>query len=78
MYLIDARTPTPAGVVPPSDIIGAFEVRAGEVVPRSYQPNVNHLLVSSNGLFKLESALHEKLVERLLKQVTESPPRSTG
>jgi hypothetical protein len=74
VYLIDARTPTPAGAVPPSDIIGAFEVRDGRVVPKSYQPNANHLLVSSNGLFKLEPALHERLVERLLKLVTESPP----
>ena len=35
IYIIDQRTPTPEGPVPPEDIIGAFEVKGGEVVPGS-------------------------------------------
>jgi hypothetical protein len=72
IYVIDARTPTPAGEVPPYDIIGAFEVINGTVVQQSYQPNDNHRLFSSDGIFKLEPRLHEKLMERLMKQATES------
>jgi hypothetical protein len=68
LYVIDARTPTPAREVPAYDIIGAFEVREGTVVPQSYQPNGNHRLFSSNGLFKLDSTLHEKLMNRVIKQ----------
>jgi hypothetical protein len=68
VYLIDARTPTPGGEVPPHDIIGAFEVRDGALVPRSYRPNARHRLFSSNGLFRLEPALHERLMQRLMEQ----------
>lgn len=77
VYLIDARTPTPGGEVPPSDIVGAFEVKEGVIVPQSYQPNANHRLLSSNGFFKLEPSLHQRLMERLVKQATASD-HSTG
>jgi hypothetical protein len=76
LYVIDARTPAPAGEVPAYDIIGAFEVREGTVVPQSYQPNGNHRLFSSNGLFKLDPTLREKLMDRVIKQAQTSqrPP----
>ena len=67
VYLIDARTPTPAGAVPPHDIIGAVEVRDGEIVPESYQANANHRILSSDGLFKLEPSLHEQLMLRVTR-----------
>lgn len=72
LYVIDARTPTPAAEVPAYDIIGAFEVREGAVVPQAYQPNGNHWLFSSNGLFKLDPTLHEKLMDRVVKQAQTS------
>jgi len=53
--ILDARTRTPAGEVPAHDIIGSFEVRDGAIVPNSYSANRNHLLFSSDGLFKLPS-----------------------
>src|SRR5262249_4525582 len=34
--VIDQRTPTPRGAVPPEDVLGLFEVKDGEVVPGSY------------------------------------------
>jgi hypothetical protein len=72
IYVVDARTPSPEGEVPPHDIIGAFEVREGVVVQMSYQPNANHRLCSSDGFFRLEPALHQRLIERLVKQATNS------
>ena len=77
VYLIDARTPTPDGEVPPHDIIGAFEVQDSAIVPGSYQPNANHQILSSQGLFQLEPTLQEQLMERITKQASTSHS-STG
>jgi hypothetical protein len=46
VYIIDQRTPTPQGAVPPEDIVGAFEVKGGQVVPGSYRPSSNHMILS--------------------------------
>jgi hypothetical protein len=65
VYIIDGRAPSPQGLVSPEDIIGAFQVKGGEVVPGSYQRNGNHAVLSSNGFFRLESVLREKLCSAL-------------
>lgn len=51
--VIDQRTPTPEGPIPPEDIIGVFEVRDGKVVPGSYQASPNHRLLTKDGFFRL-------------------------
>src|SRR5262249_616738 len=33
VFVIDQRTPTPGGDVPPEDLVGAFQVAGGKVVP---------------------------------------------
>jgi hypothetical protein len=78
VYIIDARTPTPGGHVPPYDVIGSFEVRDGEVAPDSYRPNGNHKLLTEDGLFVLEPALHEKLMERINELIVASSRHTTG
>jgi hypothetical protein len=71
--LLDGRTPTPRGAVPPHDIIGGFQVKDGVIVPSSYQANPNHRLLSQDGLFKLGSKfLHDALMDRLAKVSTPS------
>jgi hypothetical protein len=65
LYVIDARTPTPGRDVPLHDIIGNFRVEAGVVIPGSYQQNPNHLILSPQGFFRLESALRERLLTEL-------------
>lgn len=65
VYLIDGRTATPQGAVPPEDIIGFVRAAQGRVVPHSYQPNANHRIVSDAGLFELPADLHECLVAAL-------------
>lgn len=66
MYILDGRTRTPAGEVPLHDIIGAFEVREGAIVPNSYWANRKHLLFSSDGIFKLPTILQQALMRRLI------------
>lgn len=78
VHMIDARTPTPDGHVPPHDVIGSFEVRDGEVVPDSYRPNGNHKLFTEDGLFGLDPALHERLMERINELIVASSRHSTG
>lgn len=76
VYVIDARTPTPDGRVPSHDILGSFEVRDGEVVEHSYQPNPEHRLLTSDGLFGLERALHERLMEQINELIVASHHRT--
>jgi len=65
VYVIDQRTPTPGGAVPPEDIIGAFAARAGEVVPSSYQANPKHMILSPRGFFRLGGELQARLLQAL-------------
>lgn len=66
VYVIDLRTPEgPQGNIPPEDIIGAFEVRQGELVPDSYRANDGHRVFTENGLVTLPPSLRAALVERL-------------
>jgi hypothetical protein len=65
VYVIDQRTPTPRGAVPPEDIIGAFEVKDGEVVLGSYRASPQHRILSANGFFRLDAELHRCLLNEL-------------
>jgi len=66
VYVIDQRTPTPQGAVPPADIVGAFEIKNGQVVPRSYRTSPNHMILSANGFFCLGSELQPCLLDELV------------
>jgi len=57
VFLIDQRTPTPDATVPPEDIIGAFVVRGGVVIPGSYTPNEGHQVLTQAGFMRLEADL---------------------
>ena len=78
VYVIDARTASPDGHVPPCDIIGGFEVRSGEVAPGSYRPNTDHKLLTANGVFRLEPALHERLMEQINERIVARSHHVTG
>lgn len=65
VYVIDQRTRTPQGSIPPEDIIGAFEVQDGQVVADSYRPSPNHMILSADGFFQLGSELQAILLEEL-------------
>ncbi len=66
MYIVDLRTPEgPEGRVPPEGIIGAFEMKNGEIVRDSYSGNDNHLVFSAHGLVQLPPFLHEALIREL-------------
>lgn len=61
--IIDGRTPTPQGPVPPEDIIGIFKITNGLIIRGSYMPNPNHLILSEKGFFQL----HPEIKDFLLK-----------
>ncbi|HEU4557823.1 MAG TPA: hypothetical protein VFS20_08230 [Longimicrobium sp.] len=62
VYVIDARTPDPAGTVPPEDVIGAVEVKGGEPVAGSYRANPGHQILTARGFFRLGEELHACLL----------------
>jgi hypothetical protein len=79
VYILDARTPTPQGTVPPHDIMGAFEVRNGAIVAGSYSANQKHRLFSDDGFFKLpDEFLQDALMKRIFSAagVPDSRPAS--
>ena len=65
VYILDGRCSTPQGEVESDDIIGAFEVKEGKILPESYQKNNNYLILSSKGLCKFESQLQGYLINDL-------------
>lgn len=70
VYVIDLRTPEgPDGRVPNEDIIGAFEVRNGRVVPDSYHANDAYRVFAANGLVRLPPGLLQAFVEALPKAI---------
>ena len=71
--VIDRRTPNPKGPVPPEDIIGAFQVTAGRVVPGSYVAGEGYRLLTERGFFHLDDGLHKKLVDELITRATQAP-----
>lgn len=66
VYVVDQRTPTPQGAVPPEDIVGVFEIRNGQVVVGSYRASPNHVILSANGFFFLGAELQSCLIEELV------------
>jgi hypothetical protein len=67
LFIIDGRTPTPAGNLPPQDIIGAVEIHAGAVT--GYQRNPNYRLFTTSGLMILDSWFQSRLLEEIEKIV---------
>lgn len=80
VVLVDQRTPTPQGPVPPEDILGVFRVQDGTVVPGSYMASPKHRLLTSNGFFQLDSklmdCLQRELVARSANRADGSDPKS--
>ncbi|MGH2689833.1 MAG: hypothetical protein ACRDKW_13665 [Actinomycetota bacterium] len=71
--VIDQRTRTPDGPVPPEDIIGGVKVENGELVVGSYRRNPRHLIFSADGLFRLDAKLHQCLLQELAAKRTPEP-----
>jgi hypothetical protein len=66
VVVVDLRTRTPQGPVPPEDIVGVFKVQDGAVVPESYYPSPKHMILSSDGFFQLDPELESCLLEELV------------
>jgi hypothetical protein len=74
VYIIDGRTPTPHGDVPPEDIVGMVMIKNGK--PVAYKGLPAYRVFGRNGMMALEPWLEarysEALVE-LIRQHAESP-----
>jgi hypothetical protein len=66
VYMIDLRAGPDDEEIADEDILGAFHVEGGEVVPGSYRGNPGHQILTARGLPQLDAWLEEKLVEELL------------
>jgi hypothetical protein len=54
LFIIDQRTATPQGDVPPEDVIGVFMVENGTISASTYRANRdNHRILSNRGFFDL-------------------------
>lgn len=62
LYIMDGRTPDPAGAVPPEDILGAVQIGDGMLVPGTYQRNFKHQLFTRHGFFLLSEELERGLL----------------
>ncbi|MCA8975517.1 MAG: hypothetical protein KDC98_12410 [Planctomycetes bacterium] len=67
VFLIDARTPDPAGEVPPHDILGAVAVEGGII--EDYQPNPNHRILTVDGVVTLDPWMFDRLQAELRRLV---------
>lgn len=72
IYVVDRRTLKQDGPVPPEDILGAFQVAEGRVVPGSYSANPSHRLLTEQGFFHLADGLHQKLVAELIARADQA------
>jgi hypothetical protein len=63
IYIIDNRCPNEDAE--PEDIIGAFEVKDGIIIPGSYYRNENYSVYGENGLFQLPDSLYEVLIQAI-------------
>lgn len=68
--VVDQRTKTPGGAVPPEDIIGALQAREGEIVPASYRPSPQHKILSDDGFFRLSPGLYQCLLSALQSRMS--------
>jgi hypothetical protein len=66
LYIIDNRVvDTERAETSSEDILGVFEIKDGQIVANSYQPNENYLLFGNNGLMQLPASLHDSLIKAL-------------
>jgi len=63
VYIIDQRTPTPEGRVPPSDIMGAFEVENETL--KNFNENSSYQIRTENGFCDFGKKMNVKMNEYL-------------
>jgi hypothetical protein len=72
VYLIDGRTPDPSAPMLADDVIGAFQVRDGQIVREPYLPNPKHTVFDpAKGFFRLSDTLHRRLVDEVANRAAE-------
>jgi hypothetical protein len=68
LSIIDLRTPEgPMGRVPLEDILGAFDIKEGELKPENYHANDEYVIFSRNGPPVLPEDLQAAFVSEVMK-----------
>lgn len=61
--IVDRRADAPDGAVPPQDLIGTIEVRAGEMI--RYHGNPDYRSFTRDGVMRLDPWLRSRLLEEI-------------
>jgi hypothetical protein len=73
LYIIDLRRHSSERADPLEsmleDIIGAFRIHDSKIISESYQPIIEHKILSARGFFKIQPELHEHLIEKCFAEV---------
>ncbi|MCA9178123.1 MAG: hypothetical protein KDB14_26850 [Planctomycetales bacterium] len=64
VYILDKRTPTPDGTVPPEDIIGGVEIANDEMI--RFHGSPNYRILTDDGFMQLDGWLKDRLIDELL------------
>ena len=72
IYLIDQRAGQVTGDVSAEDILGVFDVRSGDILPKSYRANPQYRLLTDNGPIQLPGSLEEHLLQIIRTRKSES------
>ena len=64
VYILDKRTPTPDGAVPPEDILGGVEIVDGRMI--RFHGSPNYRILTNDGYMQLDSWLKDRLIDELV------------
>jgi len=70
LVYIDSRLPEALNPVPVEDILGWFQVRAGQIVEGSYVPNPGHRVVGAHGITAALGGMRQAMVNELIARQT--------
>ena len=65
LHIIDGRAGQVTGDIGQEDILGFFELRRGEIIHDSYQPNPHYKLLTDNGPIQLPTELEHALLHKI-------------
>ena len=70
LVYIDSRVPAALYPLPGEDILGWFQVRAGQIVDESYRPNPRHRIQGAHGITAALGAMRQAMVNEIIARQT--------
>jgi len=66
LVYVDSRVPEELNPIPDEDILGWFQVRAGQIVEGSYLPNPHHKIEGIHGITAALGGMRQAMVDSLI------------